>query len=63
MVWLPVSHLAGNPSALGTLLGASALTTLILGFAFVASTDMVPGPRPVAGVGHTESLIMVSPGR
>ena len=49
--WRPVWRLVRHPSALATLLVASGSTTLILGFAFVASTAMVPGPRPVAALG------------
>ena len=50
-VWRPVGRLARRPSALGVLMAASGSTTLILGFAFVASTAMVPGPQPNAGLG------------
>ena len=50
-VWIPVRNLIRRPSALITLLLASGSTTLILGFAFVASTAMVPGPQPVIALG------------
>jgi uncharacterized membrane protein YbhN (UPF0104 family) len=47
----PIGHLMRRPSSLATLLAASGATTVILGVAFVASTAMVPGPRPDATVG------------
>ncbi len=50
-VWRPVRRLLMNPRALATLLLASGTTTLILGFAFVASIRMVPGTHPAAAVG------------
>lgn len=59
MFWLPVRQLARRPSALGALMAASGSTTLILGFAFVASTAMVPGPRPVAGLGAMLAAFML----
>lgn len=48
---LPIRHLARHPSTLGLLLLASGSTTLILAFAFVASTTMVPGSHPTVGLG------------
>jgi uncharacterized membrane protein YbhN (UPF0104 family) len=47
----PIVGLLRRPRALITLLAASGLTTLVLGFAFVASTAMVPGPRPTIALG------------
>lgn len=47
----PIRHLARRPSTLGVLLLASGSTTLILGFAFAASTAMVPGSHPSVGLG------------
>jgi len=48
---LPIRQLARHPSTLGLLLLASGSTTLILAFAFVASTRMVPGSHPTVGLG------------
>jgi uncharacterized membrane protein YbhN (UPF0104 family) len=48
-----------RPSSLATLLTASGATTLILAFAFVASTAMVPGPRPAASLGALLIAFMV----
>lgn len=47
----PFRRLAHHPGALATLVLASGCTTLVLGFAFIATTAMVPGPRPVGGLG------------
>jgi uncharacterized membrane protein YbhN (UPF0104 family) len=47
----PIRHLARRPSTLGLLLVASGSTTLILAFAFAASTAMVPGSHPTVGLG------------
>jgi uncharacterized membrane protein YbhN (UPF0104 family) len=47
----PVRVLVRTPSALATLLLASASTTLILSVAFVATTAMVPGPQPATTAG------------
>ena len=49
--WVPIRQLLAHPSRLATLAAASGATTLILAFAFAASVAMVPGPRPVAGLG------------
>ena len=49
--WLPARKLIGRPPALITLVLASGSTTLVLGFAFVASTAMVPGPQPTVALG------------
>jgi uncharacterized membrane protein YbhN (UPF0104 family) len=49
--WRPIVSLARHPRLLATLVFSSGLTTLILGFAFVAATAMVPGPRPAMAVG------------
>lgn len=49
--WQPVWRLARQPKALATLILASGCTTLVLGFAFVATTAMVPGPQPAVGLG------------
>jgi uncharacterized membrane protein YbhN (UPF0104 family) len=49
--WTPVGCLLRRPSSLTTLVIASGATTLILGFAFIASTAMVPGPRPHTSLG------------
>jgi uncharacterized membrane protein YbhN (UPF0104 family) len=51
MFWVPIRQLLAHPSRLLTLAAASGATTLILAFAFAASVAMVPGPRPVAGLG------------
>lgn len=50
-VWEPIRRLAHQPGALATLVVASGTTTLVLAFAFVATTAMVPGPQPTAGLG------------
>jgi uncharacterized membrane protein YbhN (UPF0104 family) len=50
-VWHPVRRLVHRPTALATLLVASGCTTLVLGFAFVVTTQVVPGPQPVGGLG------------
>lgn len=42
----PVAELARHPRRMATLMAASGATTLVLALAFVASTYMVPGPRP-----------------
>jgi uncharacterized membrane protein YbhN (UPF0104 family) len=49
--WRPIAGLLRRPAALLTLVAASGLTTLILGFAFAASTAMVPGARPTIALG------------
>jgi uncharacterized membrane protein YbhN (UPF0104 family) len=49
--WPQLVGLLRRPRALLTLLLASGSTTLLLGFAFVASTEMVPGPRPTMPLG------------
>jgi uncharacterized membrane protein YbhN (UPF0104 family) len=49
--WTPAGRLLRHPSSLATLLIASGATTFILGFAFIATTAMVPGPRPHASLG------------
>ena len=58
-VWTPLRRLLQRPRSFATLLAASGLTTLILGFAFVASTSMVPGPRPTASVGALLIAFMI----
>jgi uncharacterized membrane protein YbhN (UPF0104 family) len=47
----PARVLAQRPRSLLTLLVASGSTTLILAFAFAATTSMVPGHRPSASLG------------
>lgn len=47
----PLGLLARRPLSLLTLLGASAGTTLILAFAFAATTSALPGHRPDVSVG------------
>ncbi|MDQ1722745.1 MAG: hypothetical protein QOI26_2479 [Pseudonocardiales bacterium] len=49
--WTPIARMLRRPSSLAILLIASGATTLILGFAFIASTAMVAGPRPQASLG------------
>jgi uncharacterized membrane protein YbhN (UPF0104 family) len=49
--WTSISSLLRRPSSVATLLIASGATTLILGFAFVASTAMIPGLQPHTSVG------------
>jgi uncharacterized membrane protein YbhN (UPF0104 family) len=49
--WTPVDRMLRRPSSLATLIIASGATTLILGFAFIASTAMIAGPRPQASLG------------
>lgn len=46
----PLRRLARRPGELTTMLAASASTTLVLAVAFAASTAMLPGPRPQAGL-------------
>jgi uncharacterized membrane protein YbhN (UPF0104 family) len=57
--WTPIWALLRHPASLATLLIASGATTLILAFAFVASTAMVPGPRPAASLGALLVAFMV----
>ena len=47
----PARALCRHPVRMAQLLGASGGTTLVLGFAFVASVWMVPGPTPTVSVG------------
>jgi uncharacterized membrane protein YbhN (UPF0104 family) len=47
----PLLRLCRHPADLATLIVASGCTTLILGFAFIATTRMVPGPTPTASLG------------
>lgn len=47
----PARTIAREPRRLLALLAASGATTLVLGFAFVASAAMVPGSQPQASVG------------
>jgi uncharacterized membrane protein YbhN (UPF0104 family) len=49
--WCPIRQFARRPSALGILVVASGSTTLILAFAFAASTAMIPGSHPSVGLG------------
>ena len=56
----PALELARHPRRLGILLVASGSTTLILAFAFVASTAMVPGTSPHASVGALIVAFMAS---
>jgi uncharacterized membrane protein YbhN (UPF0104 family) len=55
----PVRELFTHPGRLAVLAGSSGATTLILGFAFVASVAMVPGPRPVIGMGALLIAFMI----
>ena len=57
--WMPIQGLLRRPHALATLLMASGCTTLLLGFAFVATTAMVPGPQPMAGLGPLLIAFMI----
>lgn len=57
--WVPIRQLLMHPKRLATLAAASGATTLILAFAFAASVAMVPGPRPVAGLGALMIAFMV----
>jgi uncharacterized membrane protein YbhN (UPF0104 family) len=50
-LWQPIRRLGAHPGALATLMTASGCTTLVLGFAFIATTAMVPGPVPQASLG------------
>ena len=50
-VWEPMTRLRHRPAALLILLGASGCTTMLLAFAFAASTAMVPGPQPHIATG------------
>jgi uncharacterized membrane protein YbhN (UPF0104 family) len=49
--WAPLQRLVHHPSALLTLVAASAGTTLVLALAFAVSTAMVPGPQPHVAIG------------
>ena len=49
--WTPTRAIATCPTRLATLLGASGTTTLVMGFAFVAATRLLPGPTPHGGLG------------
>jgi uncharacterized membrane protein YbhN (UPF0104 family) len=55
----PLEQLLHRPAALATLILASGSTTLILGFAFIATTRMVPGPTPTVGLGALLSAFML----
>ncbi|MFL6163551.1 MAG: YbhN family protein [Jatrophihabitantaceae bacterium] len=49
--WTPAARMLRHPLSLAILLLASGATTLILGFAFIASTAMIPGPSPHTSLG------------
>ncbi|MDT4912970.1 MAG: hypothetical protein QOC66_2098 [Pseudonocardiales bacterium] len=49
--WTSIGRLLRRPASLASLMTASGATTLILGFAFVASAAMVPGPIPQESLG------------
>lgn len=49
-LFAPLHRLVHRPGELATLLAASAGTTLMLALAFAATTAMLPGPRPTAGL-------------
>lgn len=49
--WRPVRDLLREPRRLGTLMGSSGATTLILAVAFAASDRMVPGQHTSASLG------------
>ncbi len=55
----PLRELKRHPRTLATLLLSSGCTTLILAFAFVATTKMVPGPAPVGGLGALLTAFML----
>lgn len=49
-LFAPLRRLIHRPGELAMLLVASAGTTLVLALAFAATTAMLPGPRPAAGL-------------
>jgi uncharacterized membrane protein YbhN (UPF0104 family) len=57
--WQPARGLASHPRRLARLLAASGATTLVLGFAFVASTVLVPGPQPKVPLGALLIAFMI----
>lgn len=57
--WQPTMHLLRRPRTLATLLLSSGSTTLILGFAFIATIAMVPGPQPLAPAGALLVAFMI----
>jgi uncharacterized membrane protein YbhN (UPF0104 family) len=57
--WTPIGRLLRRPASLATLLIASGATTLVLGFAFIASTAMIPGPQPHASLGALLTGFMI----
>lgn len=56
----PLRRLVHRPRDLGALLAASGATTLMLGFAFAATTHMTPGPQPLASLGAVVVAYMVA---
>ncbi len=56
---VPTRCLLRRPRDLAALLVSSGLTTVILGFAFIATTAMVPGPSPDAGIGALLVAFMI----
>lgn len=59
-LWQPALRLARRPREFLILLAASGSTTLILAFAFAASTAMVPGPAPKIGLGALVIAFMLA---
>jgi uncharacterized membrane protein YbhN (UPF0104 family) len=57
--WVPIRELGRDPRRLLTLIAASGSTTLVLAVAFGASTAMVPGPQPRAGLGALLVAFMI----
>jgi uncharacterized membrane protein YbhN (UPF0104 family) len=56
----PLADLLRRPADLATLLAASGATTLILAFAFAATTHLTPGPVPTISVGALIVAYMVA---
>lgn len=58
-LWYQIRTLASQPRSVFTMVAASATTTLILGFAFIATTHMVKGASPTASVASLLIAFMV----
>jgi uncharacterized membrane protein YbhN (UPF0104 family) len=50
-LWAPIRALRGRPLAVLAMVWAACATNLVLGFAFIATIVMVPGPQPHVAAG------------
>jgi uncharacterized membrane protein YbhN (UPF0104 family) len=57
--WQPVRRVLHSPRILLALLGASAVTTLVMALAFACSVAMTPGPQPTVPTGALVALFML----